>query len=151
VTRRATEAIGRTPHENFTAALDAWIERCFGEDEEEEDMTQKHTAGPLAICGLDPHVLLIEPTEGRIRFIAKLPRETGDAAIEQVANAEHLVACWNGCEQAGIVNPEAVPEIVKALEDLFADINNTPESLAIWEAGHPHISAAHAALAKAKE
>jgi hypothetical protein len=39
VTRGATEAIGRTPHEDFTAALDAWITRCFGaEDVEEDDM-----------------------------------------------------------------------------------------------------------------
>lgn len=37
MTRGATEAIGRTPQEDFTAALDAWIERCFGAEEEEEE------------------------------------------------------------------------------------------------------------------
>ena len=39
---------------------------------------------------------------------------------EAEANASRLVACWNACEESGI-NPEAVPELVKALENVVAE------------------------------
>jgi hypothetical protein len=106
-------------------------------------MTTKHTSGPIAICGLDPHELLIEPTEGRTRFIIKLPRGTGDEAIEQVANAEHLVACWNACDG---INPEAVREMYEVLEDLMKIRGECfiPNDNDWWD------NKANAALAKAR-
>ena len=120
-------------------------------------MTQKHTPGPLAICGLDPSELLIEPTQGRVHFIAKLPRETGTDALEQVANAEHICACWNACEG---INPAEVPEIVEALGKVEARLTSVARafyvdgtSAALRVALHgwqDDIEHARAALAKAK-
>jgi hypothetical protein len=150
VTRGATEAIGRTPHEDFTAALDSWITRCFGADEEEadvakmevilmgdgermagmeEDMTQRHTEGPWMARGN--------------RIYAP---DGGEIAVATKADPKHRAQAEDNARLIAVA-----PDLFKALEDLFADINNDRSSIGIWVAGHPHIAAAHAALAKARE
>jgi hypothetical protein len=120
----------------------------------EEDMTQRHTP---CECGSEiAFVLPMYPGVavqcndcgfriGRVTFSENAIGREIDAAAWAAWDEYHARRFCEG------INPEAVPEIVKALEDLFEDINNNPESLAIWAAGHPHIAAAHAALAKARE
>ena len=47
------------------------------------------------------------------------------------ADAEHLIACWNACEG---INPEAVPELLKALRAFLAwegAVNWTPARFGI--------------------
>lgn len=59
-------------------------------------------------------------------------------------NAEHIVACVNAC--AGI-NPEAVPELVKACEAIMPHLNSDLDAHEPWV---KEIDALAAALAKAK-
>ena len=61
-----------------------------------------------------------------------------DGGDEAKANAHRIVACVNACEG---INPEAVPELLEALKDMYLG------------RGHPgdRIDRALAALAKATE
>jgi hypothetical protein len=92
-----------------------------------EQAKAKHTEEPWKITahytGPAANVLLIgrEPTAG----IGVTPLDTledsnaialvADVRPESIPNAHRIVHCVNGC--AGIANPAAVPELVKAVED----------------------------------
>ena len=80
-------------------------------------MTQKHTPGPWGIDrDLDSHCDYVLPSPAAW---AINPHAIATVAMQRIdnewvsANAPHIVACVNAC--AGI-NPEAVPEMLAALE-----------------------------------
>ncbi len=73
--------------------------------------TQKHTPGPWR-SGPDPETVWANDAE----LIARTAPGEGHARAH--ANAARIVACVNACEG---INPEAVPDLVRALEGLLAD------------------------------
>ena len=70
-----------------------------------------------------------------------------DLSHTEPADALHIIACWNACEG---INPEAVPEMLEALEAMNAACNmaDVRERDRLTAAAIP---AARAALAKARE
>jgi hypothetical protein len=60
------------------------------------------------------------------RFVAECFPDAGYSVLrieskdECVANAKHLVACWNNCEG---LNPERVPELLKALKSAAIELD----------------------------
>ena len=106
----------------------------------------EHTLGPWSIeqAHFDPWVVAPDG-----RYVIATVATGGDMSKEGHANARRIVACVNACEG---INPEAVAELVEALEGLHQ---------CFWE-GRPkrnvkrdyrllvHHEAASVALAKAK-
>jgi len=80
-------------------------------------MTQKHTPGPW-IVGRGNRIYMGAAMEAR--EIAVATRSDPSIRAQAEANAARIVACVNACEG---INPEAVPEIVKALGDLLDVVN----------------------------
>ncbi len=94
-------------------------------------MSAKHTKGRLSAVKWD----IVHAEHGRdpgteARFLVIVTAETvgdhngmwrGISSEEAKANAAHLVACWNACEDAGISNPEAVPGMMAAAERLVGN------------------------------
>jgi hypothetical protein len=64
-------------------------------------------------------------------------------------NARRIIACVNACRG---INPEAVPELLAALELLVRDIGFLVEAgdLPMYAFDHPSMLKANAAIAKAK-
>jgi hypothetical protein len=78
-------------------------------------MNTKHTPEPWHIGGFRPELPMVYGSDGQVasdcsRILRRSPEE-------QKANAERIVACVNAL--AGL-NPEAIKDVVEALESLFA-------------------------------
>lgn len=120
----------------------------------------KHTPGLLAVQSQGPGgpTFLLGP-EPESKFLARMGLAgPWDGAWvtncdEDEANAVHLAACWNACDG---INPEAVPLVVKPLEQIIAwatGVVDSTQSKPGEYGGIPIAIAleAIAALAKAKE
>lgn len=87
----------------------------------------KHTGGPLTMYKAGPNVWL-KSDDRTVAFIGG-----GDSVFTAVPdtphidNAARLVACWNACEG---IDPEAVPVLIAALENLLAYANKYSDVMA---------------------
>jgi len=128
-------------------------------------MTQKHTPGPWRITrGLSEGYIAQDiggyvpiRTPFREDAFKDGPSRSDHTEEEVAANAARIVACVNACED---INPEAVPEIVKALDRVEARLTHVAR--AFYEGGtsatlraafhdwQDDINPARAALAKAR-
>lgn len=111
-------------------------------------MITKHTPGPWKPDGYGLRVLAepkhFKPTAAHPVFVvAQCSTFCNGTEPEERANAARIVACVNACEG---INPEAVPDVVKALEELLS--LDSGDSGTVREASVR--DAARAALAKAR-
>lgn len=111
----------------------------------------KHTKGPLrtvthagtgdvGIVAPGPHTVIAE-------CFAEFWKKGDIRQDECAANAAYLVGCWNACELAAIVNPEAVPELVRVLRSCVDQLKAVEHRLSPMTCGV--IALGEAALAKA--
>lgn len=83
-------------------------------------MPQKHTPGPMRVDPARLDKTLLRGRKDYPRLIVGRPGRrcvVGEARGSNAqADAERLAACWNACKD--ILHPEAVPELVAALEHI---------------------------------
>lgn len=110
----------------------------------------KHTSEPWEIIKRAGHPLKIGINNREIIATVFSTEMQGSKANQQ-ANAERIVDCVNGCKG---INPEAVPELLAALEAIRNDsdawLEGEMDSLSQNELMMAFISTANAAIAEAK-
>jgi hypothetical protein len=110
-----------------------------------------HTPGPWASCkpreSHTKHPLIVGTGfhNGKIATMGA-PGKFWSTPEREQANADRIVACVNACEG---INPEAVPDLVAALEDALLSLKRVHVDERDW-ADNPVIQNARAALEKAR-
>ena len=83
-----------------------------------EGLWVENTMLPIEISSCNDHIDRLYA-----RMSTNMPRDV------QIVNARRLVACWNGCEEAGVVNPKAIPKLIEAAQNLIkATVADIPAS-----------------------
>ena len=106
----------------------------------------EHTAGRLEVgcrnCS-GKSVSVCGP--GGIGAIASCHTAAGGTPEEKEANARHIVACWNACED---INPKAVPALLKAAKAVLCEFLGDSDECTSPECS---LCALATAIAKAEE
>ena len=78
-------------------------------------MTTKHTPGKLEVYHKSYFDTRICPEdESNTQTVAVMGNWADSCRGEQMANADHLVDCWNALDG---LNPEAIPELIEVVKD----------------------------------